>query len=556
MKHILTGIVAGLLSVGPAVTLTAQEPQMMEAPDYSGRILTPAAPKEPRINGPKIYGARPGAEFLFRIPASGERPMTFGAVGLPRGLKLDPQTGIISGRTSAPRKGKPVASREYRVILTARNALGEARRELRIVIGDKMALTPPMGWNSWNVWGNTVNQEKVEAAAKAMVESGLADYGWSYINIDDGWQGVRGGKYNAIQPNGKFPDMTGLVQRLHALGLKAGIYSSPWCGTYAGHIGTTCDREDGIYWWVEQGIIDPEMKLDRKQKNIKREDLRYFGEYSFARQDAQQWADWGIDYLKYDWNPNDRFYLKQMRDAIDATGRDILYSVSCTAKIGMGPYLSQFAEAWRTTNDIRDTWESMSEIGFRTHKCKGQDQWASYKRPGSWPDADMLVVGKLGWWSGVHWTRLTPDEQYTHITLWAMLASPLLLGCDLTALDPFTLSLLCNSEVIDVNQDPMGFQASRVAGDETHATYVKPLEDGSLAVALFNLDEEPRTLGFVPRLLGVVGEQVFRDLWRQQDIGLVNPRDRWEVEVAPHGVVLIQIKPGIDDVRRTGSVRK
>ncbi len=517
------------------------------APDYRAYILTPPAPAEPRINGPKVYGARPGADFLFRIPATGERPMAFSAEGLPKGLALDTQTGIITGRVR--KEG------EYRVTLKARNAHGEAQRELRIVVGGQIALTPPMGWNSWNVWGNTVNQEKVEAAAWAMVESGLADYGWSYINIDDGWQGLRGGAYNAIQPNGKFPDMKGMVDRIHALGLKAGIYSSPWAGTYAGHIGTTCDREDGIYWWVEQGM-DADMKLDRKQKDVKREDLRYFGEYSFARQDARQWADWGIDYLKYDWNPNDRFYLKQMRDAIDATGRDILYSVSCTAKIGMGPYLSQYAEAWRTTNDIRDNWESVSEIGFRTHKCKGQDQWAPYKRPGSWPDADMLVVGKLGWWSGVHWTGLTPDEQYTHITLWSILASPLLLGCDLTELDPFTLSLLCNSEVIDVNQDPLGLQASRVAGDETHAIYVKPLEDGSLAVALFNMGDEPRVMGFVPRLLGIVGEQTFRDLWRQQDIGKVNPREKWETEVAPHGTVFLQIRPGIDDVRRTGSVRK
>ena len=573
MRGLLAGLLATLLfmiiqrligtALAAMMTLSvfAQEPQ--PAPDYRAYILTPPAPAEPRINGPKVYGARPGADFLFRIPATGERPMTFEAKGLPRGLKLDPATGIISGRIrpvgargrdrSAGAQGK---DREYRVTLIARNARGEARRELRIVVGGQIALTPPMGWNSWNLWGNTVSQEKVEAAARAMVESGLADYGWSYINIDDGWQGVRGGKYNAIQPNGKFPDMAGMVDRIHALGLKAGIYSSPWCGTYAGHIGTTCDREDGIYWWVEQGIVDADMKLDRKQKAIKREDLRYFGEYSFARQDARQWADWGIDYLKYDWNPNDRFYLKQMRDAIDATGRDILYSVSCTAKIGMGPYLSQYAEAWRTTNDIRDNWESVSEIGFRTHKCKGQDQWAPYKRPGSWPDADMLVVGKLGWWSGVHWTGLTPDEQYTHITLWSILASPLLLGCDLTALDPFTLSLLCNSEVIDVNQDPLGLQASRVAGDETHAIYVKPLEDGSLAVALFNLGDEPRVMGFVPRLLGIVGEQTFHDLWRQQDIGKVNPREKWETVVAPHGTVFLQIRPGIDDVRRTGSVRK
>ena len=172
------------------------------APDYRAYILTPPAPAEPRINGPKVYGARPGADFLFRIPATGERPMTFEAKGLPRGLKLDPATGIISGRIrpagargrdrSAGARGRDRSAgahgkdREYRVTLIARNARGEARRELRIVVGGQIALTPPMGWNSWNLWGNTVSQEKVEAAARAMVESGLADYGWSYINIDDG----------------------------------------------------------------------------------------------------------------------------------------------------------------------------------------------------------------------------------------------------------------------------------------------------------------------------------------------------------------------------------
>ena len=209
MRGLLAGLLATLLfmnilrligtALAAMMTLSvfAQEPQ--PAPDYRAHILTPPAPAAPRINGPKVYGVRPGADFLFRIPATGERPMTFEAKGLPRGLKLDPATGIISGRIRpAGAQGK---DREYRVTLIARNAHGEASRELRIVVGDRIALTPPMGWNSWNVWGNTVDQEKVEAAARAMVESGLADYGWSYINIDDGWQGVRGGKYNAIQPN-------------------------------------------------------------------------------------------------------------------------------------------------------------------------------------------------------------------------------------------------------------------------------------------------------------------------------------------------------------------
>ena len=513
---------------------------------YLLAILTPPAPETPRINGPKVYGARPGADFLFKIPATGVRPMTFAATGLPKGLSLDEETGIITGR--AKKAGT------YIVTLRATNALGENERELRIVIGDKIALTPPLGWNSWNVWGNSVSQEKVLSSARAMLKSGLADYGWSYINIDDGWQGLRGGKYNAIQPNKKFPDMKGMVDELHAAGLKVGIYSGPWVATYAGHIGTGCDNAEGTYWWVEKGLVDEVCKLDRSK--LKRDSLWYFGAVSFAREDAMQWADWGIDYLKYDWGPNDLWHLKDMHDALRATGRDIVYSISNSGKIPMAPYLERYAECWRTTGDIRDEWKNMSKIGFG-----GQDQWGPYKKPGRWPDADMLVVGKVGWGPKTHRSRLTPDEQYTHMTLWSILASPMLIGCDMADMDAFTRSLLCNNEVLDVNQDPLGLQASRVEGDwnvkndGTYAIYCKPLEDGSVAIALFNLTTAPKRIGFVPRSLGMVGTQHLRDLWRQQDLGSIWFRDRWETEVAPHGTVFLRVTPGTTGEQIVGMTR-
>ena len=182
MKKLILLLALAALSLPAA--LRAQEP----APDNSRYILTPAAPVTPRINGPKIYGARPGADFLYRIPTTGERPIAFSAKGLPKGLKLDKETGIIRG--TSKKRGT------YKVTLRAENRHGRCEREFRIVIGDKIALTPPMGWNSWNCWGNSVSQEKVMSSAKAMLEKGLADYGWTYINIDDGWQGLRGGKYN------------------------------------------------------------------------------------------------------------------------------------------------------------------------------------------------------------------------------------------------------------------------------------------------------------------------------------------------------------------------
>jgi len=522
-----------------AASVMAQEE--ITPPDYSKYILTPKAPQTPRINGPKVYGARPGADFLFRIPATGKRPMTFTAKGLPKGLHLDASTGIIKGKTK--KRGT------YHVELCAKNDLGTFERELRIEIGDLIALTPPLGWNSWNCWGAQVTQEKIMRSAKAFIDKGLADYGWSYVNIDDGWQGLRGGKYNAIQTNRKFPDIKGLADSIHALGLKIGIYSGPWESTYASHIGSSCDNEDGTYWWIKKGgLVDENWRLDRSKTN--KEVIRSYGKYSFAKQDAQQWADWGIDYLKYDWNVNDRWWLEDMRHAIDATGRDIVYSISNSSRVSLGPVLLKNAECWRTTGDIRDTWESMSTIGF-----EGQDQWAPYHRPGHWPDADMLVLGKVGWGRQYHWTRLTPDEQYTHITLWSILGSPMLLGCDMDMLDDFTLSLLCNNEVLDVNQDPLGFQGTCYSRNEKQAIYVKPLEDGALAVAYFNLDSIPHEIGCSPRKLGLMEPQTIRDLWRQQDLKTIDARTRWEVTVAPHGAAFYKMYPGITNTKLHGNYR-
>ena len=490
-------------------------------------ILTPPAPKTPRVNGAKVYGARPGAPFLYRIAATGDRPMRFSADGLPKGLKVDPDKGIITGAVKK--------AGTWKVTLRAENALGSAERELRIVIGDKICLTPPLGWNSWNVWGNSVTQEQVLSAARAMVESGLADCGWTYINIDDGWQGVRGGKFNAIQPNSKFPDMQALADEIHALGLKFGIYSGPWVGTYAGHIGSTADNADGTYEIIKKGLVDEYYKLDRSR--VDRTTVRYFGPYSFVEADARQWAQWGVDYLKYDWYPNDVPHTREMADALRATGRDIVLSLSNSAPYAQAPSWEALCEAWRTTDDIRDTWKSMSTIGF-----KGQARWARYCGPGHWPDADMLVVGKVGWGPKVHPSRLTADEQYTHISLWALLASPLLIGCDMANMDAFTLNLLSNTEVLDVNQDPLGIPGSAVESDEGHAVYVKPLEDGSVAVGLFNLTTEPMRIGFTPILLGLEGSLVIRDLWRQKDIGTVVTRGRWEAPVPPHGAVLLTLR--------------
>ncbi len=462
--------------------------------------------------------------------------MTFAIDGLPAGLTVDATTGRITGSLAQPG--------DYTVTLRAQNALGEATRPFHIIAGDRIALTPPMGWSSWNCWGDAVSQEKVLSSARAMVAKGLRDHGWTYINIDDGWQGPRGGEFNAIQPNKKFPDMKALADEIHALGLKFGIYSSPWRGTYAGYVGGSSDNADGTYAWVVSGDVNEFGKLNRDPKapDAKPNWVNWtFGQHSFAAQDARQWAQWGVDYLKYDWFPNDVAHVTEMAGALRATGRDILYSLSNTGLYDSAPDYMRLANLWRTTGDIVDTWESVCRNGF------SQDRWAAYTGPGHWSDPDMLVLGQVGWGPDLHPTRLTPDEQYSHMSLWCLLSSPLLLGCDIARIDDFTLGLLTNDEVLAVNQDALGKQATQISNHGGRVVYAKTLEDGSFAVGLFNLGEVPVTVGVKWGPWGTlptaqVGTTFrVRDLWHQRDLGEL--KDGFETIVAPHGVVLVRLIP-------------
>ncbi|MBQ0080791.1 MAG: putative Ig domain-containing protein [Alistipes sp.] len=510
--------------------------------DLSKYILTPKEKPTPRINGARVVGVRPGSEFLFKIAATGKRPMTFEAKNLPKGLSIDKQSGIISGKVK--KRG------EFVVNLTALNEYGEYHQTLRIKVGDEIALTPPMGWNSWNCWGQSVSQEKVLSSARALIEKGLDQYGWTYMNIDDGWQGKRGGKYNAIQPNKKFPDMKALSDELHGMGLKLGIYSTPWVGTYAGHIGSYSDNEDGTYQWIEQGInCTDEYKFERPnwKKERSRREHYYHGRHSFVKNDVKQWVEWGVDYLKYDWNPNDLYYTKEMSDALRESGRDIIYSISNHVPFADIDKLWPLVNCYRTTGDIRDTWKSILKLGFT------QERWRAFHHPGHWADPDMLVVGTVGWGPKLHNTKLTVAEQYTHISLWALLASPLLIGCDIASMDEFTRSLLTNSEVIDINQDPLGVHAAALVLNDNEAVYAKHLEDGSLAVGLFNLSSQPRRIKISQKILGTRGEKTLRDVWRQQDIyKWTSVDDTFEAEIEPHGTMLLTISPKNYDQKTEG----
>jgi alpha-galactosidase len=330
--------------------------------------------------------------------------------------------------------------------------------------------------------------------------------------------------------------MKALGDQIHAMGLKFGIYSTPWRGSYEGHIGSSSDNADGTYDWIKAGDHNEFFRIGRDSNtwNEKRALNYQFGKYSFIDKDADQWKAWGIDYLKYDWHPIDVKSTGAMADALRATGRDIVYSLSNRADLEHVAELAKLASAWRTTGDITDTWPSMSEIGFN------QKQWAPYGGPGHWNDPDMLVVGDVGW-GHPHPTRLTPDEQYTHISLWCLLSAPLLIGCNLDALDDFTISLLTNDEVLEIDQDTLGREATQITKDDDSLVYAKPLDDGSWAVGLFNIGVIPQKLAVQWSDLKLNGSQQVRDLWRQKDLGKFETE--FSSEVAPHGVVLVRVSP-------------
>ena len=486
-------------------------------------ILTPPSVKTPKINAAKLFGATPNNPVLYTIAVTGERPMSFSVKNLPKGLSVDAKTGIISGKIA--QKGV------YATVLKAKNKFGEATKDLKIVIGDTIALTPPIGWNGWNSWARNIDREKVIASADAMVKMGLNQHGWTYINIDDAWQGQRGGQYNAIQPNEKFPNFKEMIDYIHGLGLKVGVYSTPMISSYAGYVGGSSNHEKGEY-------------LDSIRNNKRA--YRYVGKYTFEQKDALQLAAWGVDYLKYDWRievPS----AERMSKALKQSGRDIFYSISNSAPFENVQDWVRLTHSYRTGPDIRDSWLSLYVSAFTL------DKWSPYGGHGHWLDPDMMILGNVTTGTELHPTRLTPDEQYSHVSLFSLLAAPLLIGCPIEQLDPFTLNLLTNDEVIAINQDPLGKSARLLAEEKGVQIWVKPLEDGSFAVGLFNVadygktpetyfrwgDETPKTFTFDFSKIGLKGNFKLRDVWRQKDLGVF--KDVFKTDIRHHGVVMLQM---------------
>ena len=363
--------------------------------------------------------------------------------------------------------------------------------EMGAPIPGTLAPTPPMGWSSWNKFDEHIDDATVRAMADAMVATGLRDAGYTYINIDDGWQGTRDAS-GALQPNAKFPDMKALTDYVHARGLKIGIYSSQGPKTCAG----------------------------------------YEGSYGHVKQDAQTFADWGFDYLKYDlcsgeWFYNDRdtvvrsYY--EMGKALRETGRDILFSLCEYGRFEVGSWGRDVGgELWRTTGDITDDYKTMAQIGF-DHNGKPE-----HAGPHGWNDPDMLEIGNGG---------MSADEYRTHMSLWAMSAAPLMMGHDLRETSADMLAILANRRVIAVDQDTRGIQGQAVRTEGTTEVWAKPLADGSVALALFNRAEAPITATMSAGDAGLASVSKVEDLWS----GAVTSGLAGSYEVPAHGVVMLRV---------------
>jgi alpha-galactosidase len=363
--------------------------------------------------------------------------------------------------------------------------------------GSQLALTPPMGWNSWYAYRCKVTEAIVRAQADAMVSNGMKAAGYEFVNIDDCWAGKRDAA-GFIHPNERFSDMKALGDYIHSKGLKFGLYSSPEVKTCTGLEGSLGHEE----------------------------------------QDAQSYSDWGADFLKYDncRATQDKIVAyERMHQAIMKTGRPMVYLLCLSTDMDRvwAWGTSVGGNLWRTTSDIQDKWESMALAGF------GQNGLERFAGPGHWNDPDMLVLGKVGW-GHLHPTRLTPNEQYTHVSLWCLLTGPLLIGCDMTAMDDFTVSLLSNDEVLAVSQDPLGRQAGRIIKQDNLEIWAKDMSDGSKAVGLFNRNNAETNVVAKWSDLGISGSRMVRDLWRQRDIGKFS--GQFESAVPRHGVVLVKVE--------------
>lgn len=438
----------------------------------------------PKINLASVFGASPNKPFLLRIPVTGARPLVYGAENLPNGLVLE--NNVITGKV--PAEG------DYKITLTAENALGKAKKEITLEIHPgNVLVTPLLGFTTWNAFGSEVTQTDVEKIAQKLVELGITEYGYRYVNLDSGWQHEYGGEFDAVMPNGKFPDLKKMTDKIHALGLKAGIYSTPMLTAWG------CPKEFDSIPGCTTGAPDPRFTSENGGIGIVRKE----------RENALQWNAWGFDYLKYDWKPTDPYNAELMRRELIRLDRDFGYCVTIRALKEYHEYWSSYVSSYRSCPDTHREWPNLIKI-YRSYF-----DFMPYVKKGHYPDLDLLDLGTCRC-EAVRGS-FTEDEAVCAFSVRAFLGSPIQISSTLEHLDAFELSLYCNEEILAINQDGAFHTALPVYRVEKDGSlldvFEKQLEDGSFAYAVFNMGETRQTV------LGRFADKAnLRDVWAKEDL--------------------------------------
>jgi len=490
-SHVQVDWVNGLFTYSGKPPVTTWSPEDLS---INRKISQPSAP---RINGAMAVGNRPGTPFLYSVAVTGKHPLLISVKGLPAGLSFNEKTGVISG--------VPEKRGNYYIQLSAKNSAGSARRTLRILVGDTLALTPPMGFLSWNVIQGLISETVVKEIADAFVKYGLRDEGYQYIVMDDCWAGYRDKNGNIHPDSMRFPHgIKALSDYLHARGLKFGLYSSPGAVTCAG----------------------------------------YPGSLGHEAQDVHTWASWGIDFLKYDFcsAPKDsaKKLFNLMGNLLEESGRSIVYLINPSDREAIS-HDTIHAQLWTTAGDIRDQWNLDGKSGIIN--CFDQDVVSTHHQHiGSWNYPDMLVVGIYGKGASANdlgATGCTDTEYQSQMSLWSLLSAPLFISADIRNIRPSALKILTNPEVIAVDQDVLGKLPVGYGPKGKENVWVKEMADGSEVIGLLNRSNKLSKITVNWKEIGLNGDQKVRDLWQRKNIGIF--KTGYSTAVPAHGVVLIKV---------------
>jgi alpha-galactosidase len=556
----ISAVLGGLLLVVSRLSANEIVTSDTNLTEREEQIIAAAKPGlSPQFNGAKIVGVRPGSPFLYSLAVTGVRPVTFSAKKLPAGLTLDSQTGIITG--SLEKAG------DYKVKVRAENSAGAAETQIKIVCGDTLALTPPMGWNSYDAYGDSVRESEVLANAEWLKQH-LQPFGWDTVVVDFRWydrlangqpgqspEGVLIDQYGRCIPApNRFPSATNnagfkaLADRIHAMGLQFGIHIMRGIPRQAVEANLPIA---GSKFTAAQAVLpegDPNRTCVWNQDMFGVDATTDAGKAWYASI-AAQYAAWGVDYLKCDDIANlqrGRIYdageIEVLSTALKNSGRSIVLSLSPGATpVSHGAHVARFANLWRISPDFWDNWHSLNR-NFDLFA-----RWTEYAGPGHWPDGDMIPFGHICQRNcdvrPDRWTRFTRDEQLILMSLWALAPSPLMLGMNLPDNDAWTTALLTNPEVLAVDQDPLGKPARRIDSPGVSAEiWVKPLADGSCAVGFFNRASLPVKVDLAWRDLqksGIRSRPDVRDLWLRKDLGR---QKEFTADLPAHGCVLLRVK--------------